>query len=246
MKIISKNLIFLSLAVLVFSVAIFSPLHAIAYYSCEQYPDYRYCDGKVDNPEPSLGRIVPSSVEKITDKITVTLKGSGFISSSIVKKNGVNSPTVFIDESTLMIDIYASETRNKSEIFLTVYNGEPMGGYSRAITFTIKGNIPATPSATANKEPKKTIEEKLISAFTQEKNTTKSSNSNSSANASDINENYGNNGLVATAFIGGESFMPSGLTQWMIMIFALILIVVLWRYIHHSKEAYMSEPMKHA
>jgi len=231
------------------AISIPSFARADSYYSCADYPNYRYCDGKKDNPEPYLSSMNPSSVEKISDKITITLRGNDFIPSSIVKKNGINSPTVFVDSQTLIVDISANEVRGKSEIFLTVYNSEPAGGYSRALTFTIKSNIPKTsPTNNSNTAPKKTLEEKITSVFTQEKtvsSTTSKTNTNSSPN--DINENYGQaNALAATALLGESSFMPSGFFQWIIMLGALILIVVLWRYINHSKEIYMAEPMKHA
>ncbi len=64
------------------------------------------------------------------------------------------------------------------------------------------------------------------------------------ATASDVNPNYGS--LTANALFGSNSFMPSGLIQWIVFAILILLIVFLWRYVHGSKEKYMTEPLKHA
>ncbi|KKP85684.1 MAG: hypothetical protein UR88_C0010G0006 [Candidatus Nomurabacteria bacterium GW2011_GWA1_35_8] len=64
------------------------------------------------------------------------------------------------------------------------------------------------------------------------------------AKANDINESYGS--LTANALFGSDSFMPSGLLQWILFVLLVVGIIFLWRYIHHSEEKYMAEPMKHA
>ena len=61
---------------------------------------------------------------------------------------------------------------------------------------------------------------------------------------SDINPSYSS--LTATALLGSNTFMPSGLVQWIILIIIILAIIILWRYVHRSEEKYMSEPMKHA
>ena len=64
------------------------------------------------------------------------------------------------------------------------------------------------------------------------------------ATASDVNDSYGN--LTANALFGSNSFMPSGLVQWIVFAILILLIIFLWRYIHRSEEKYMSSPLKHA
>lgn len=66
---------------------------------------------------------------------------------------------------------------------------------------------------------------------------------NNDAVASDINENYGS--LTANALLGSNSFMPSGLVQWIFFIALIVAIIFLWRYVH-AEDRYMSEPLKHA
>lgn len=66
----------------------------------------------------------------------------------------------------------------------------------------------------------------------------------SDTTTSDINDSYGN--LSANALFGSNSFMPTGLIQWVFSILLIIAIIFLWRYVHKSEEKYMGEPMKHA
>ena len=63
------------------------------------------------------------------------------------------------------------------------------------------------------------------------------------SDASDINENYGD--LTANAVLGSNSFMPSGLVQWIFLAILVFAIIFLWRYAL-GREKYMSEPLKHA
>jgi len=60
----------------------------------------------------------------------------------------------------------------------------------------------------------------------------------------DINDSFGS--LTANALVGSDSFMPTGLVQWILTILIVLLIIFLWRYIHRSEDKYMSEPLKHA
>ncbi len=88
-------------------------------------------------------------------------------------------------------------------------------------------NTPATPKAPAPKA-------EVVATTAPVSDTT----------ASDINDSYGN--LSANALFGSNSFMPTGLIQWVFSILLIIAIIFLWRYVHKSEDKYMGEPMKHA
>lgn len=77
--------------------------------------------------------------------------------------------------------------------------------------------------------------------YTVSKTTDKNYNSNMTAN--NQNENF--SGLTANALGGSDSFMPTGLLQWIILGIIIAVIIFLWRYVF-AEEKYMSEPMKHA
>jgi hypothetical protein len=76
------------------------------------------------------------------------------------------------------------------------------------------------------------------------KDNTVATTSTSDTTTTDINDKYGN--LSANALFGSNSFMPTGLVQWVFSIILIITIILLWRYVHKSEEKYMGEPMKHA
>jgi len=61
-------------------------------------------------------------------------------------------------------------------------------------------------------------------------------------NTSNTNENYGN--LASTALLGSNTFMPSGLVQWILFVILVLAIIFLWRYLY-AEEKYMLEPVKH-
>lgn len=214
--------------------------------SASAYTRFSYTAPEVDtsNPKPSISYITPRSIEQINGKVTITVSGYGFTPNSVVRKNNSNRNTTFIDSKNLLVDIYANDVYNQSEFFLTVYNGEPGGGYSNASLFTIKNKIPATTSTVTNTS---STNNTSYNYNYNNNDSTRGMNSNSinSSSASDVNESYGS--LTANALVGSSgNFMPTGLAQWIFLIIIICAIIFLWRYVHRSSEAYMAEPMKHA
>ncbi len=70
------------------------------------------------------------------------------------------------------------------------------------------------------------------------------SSNNNSSSSTDSNDSYSS--LTSNALFGSNSFLPSGLGQWIILAIIILAIIFLWRYIHRSEEKYVMEPMKHA
>jgi hypothetical protein len=104
-------------------------------------------------------------------------------------------------------------------------------GYSTATGQSCYGNYINNTSTTTVKNTNTTVA----------KTVTKT---NSDVVASDTNEDYGS--LTANALFGSDSFMPTGLIQWILCIVLILAIIFLWRYVHSSKEKYMAGPLKHA
>ena len=52
--------------------------------------------------------------------------------------------------------------------------------------------------------------------------------------------------LAANAVFGTNSFMPSGLIQWILFAILILLIVILVRKVTGAEDKYHSEPLKHA
>lgn len=51
--------------------------------------------------------------------------------------------------------------------------------------------------------------------------------------------------LVANAVYGSNSFLPSGLIQWILLAIFILIIVILSRRIFGGKEKYQATPLKH-
>lgn len=59
------------------------------------------------------------------------------------------------------------------------------------------------------------------------------------------NDNNSFSGLTANALEGSDSFLPTGLLQWIFLAVIVVAIIFLWRYVF-AEEKYLSEPLKHA
>ncbi len=90
------------------------------------------------NPIPTLYQpLVPTSVEPGSRDLTLTLRGTGFVSTSVVKWNGIALQTAFISPSKLVADVPASDVASRGTASITVFSPAPGGGTSNAVPFTI-------------------------------------------------------------------------------------------------------------
>lgn len=197
---------------------------------------------EVNNPKPSVSSIYPRSSNVGTGTKTITITGSGFVPSSIARVNGSNRPTTFIDASHLLVQINGNDTytyRANGGFFITVFNGAPGGGYSNAAFLTINTVSPTANTGNTNYSPDNFVD----------------TNYNNTSNVNNTNSNYTNNqtttndtasSLTSNALFGTNSFMPSGLIQWVLFIIIILLIIIAVRKLFGANEEYHSSPMKHA
>jgi len=94
----------------------------------------------VDNPVPMLSEIGPSSAAGGSGAFTLTLYGTGFVGSSVVRFNGSNIPTHYTSATQLTADVSADWMGIANSIPVTVFNPAPGGGVSNALTFTVTSN----------------------------------------------------------------------------------------------------------
>ena len=109
----------------------------------------QYDSTPASNPSPKIDLINPTASNLGTGTKTITITGSGFVPSSIVRINGSNRPTTFVDDSHLLLQITGNDTYKyfkNGGFYVTVFNGAPGGGYSNAIFFKI--NKPANYTGT--------------------------------------------------------------------------------------------------
>ncbi len=244
MKNINKNSINLTLKVLTILAfaLIFIPLNKVAAYN---YSSVDNGFGTIDdggfnnpnNPKPSVRFISPNSSNIGIGTKTITITGSGFVHNSIARVNGSSRFTTFIDSSHLLVQINSNDIytySNNGGFYITVFNGTPGGGYSNSAFFTVKKPATSNPSTTTTN----TNSYASPDTFTE---TIPTEDENVNANTED---NYSN--LASNVIFGSNSFLPSGLIQWVLFAIVILIIVILVRKIFGAKENYDESPMKHA
>jgi hypothetical protein len=90
-----------------------------------------------DNPTPVLNSISPGSANAGGAGFSLTVSGSSFISGSLVRWNGVDLPTVYVDATTLTAQVSANKIATNGTASVTIYNPAPGGGESAELSFTI-------------------------------------------------------------------------------------------------------------
>ncbi len=91
----------------------------------------------VSNPAPTTTSISPSSAFVGDSGFTLTVNGTNFVGSSIVKWNGVSKTTTYISPTQLTAAIPSSDLLGAGSYSVTVTNPAPGGGTSNAQTFTV-------------------------------------------------------------------------------------------------------------
>ena len=216
--------------------------------------------GYVDNPTPYIESISPNSSNINTGtNIVIAVTGSGFTPGSIARVNGSDRVTTFIDYSHILVRLNPNDLYNTDGFYINVFNGFPGGGYSNAQYFTINKPVPVT--NTYNNNQSSTITRNATTVTNTNSNTdntysnsnTTSSNTNTTDNTTNSNSNVNDNtnsnasNLAATAIFGSSnSFLPSGLVQWVLFTILILLIVIFVRRIFGARKKYEETPLKHA
>jgi hypothetical protein len=183
-----------------------------------------------NNPEPTIVSINPTSSNKGSGAKTITITGNGFVPSSVARVNDSIRSTVFIDNSHLLATLTANDMNRNGGFFITVFNPAPEGGYSNAIYFTL--NTPVISKNNNNSN--------YSGNTVSDNNTYPDTSASASTNSSDDGSN-----LAASAIFGSNSFLPSGLVQWILFAILILLIIILVRRIFGAKEEYEELPMKY-
>jgi len=103
--------------------------------------EYAYASGTlaviVPNPVPTISSISPASKTYGDDGFTMTVHGTGFVSSSVVRFDGSDRVTTYVSATELQATILASDLMAAGAYSITVFNPAPGGGTSNAATFTV-------------------------------------------------------------------------------------------------------------
>lgn len=103
----------------------------------DNYDNYYWIDLSGVSAAPGLTSASPSLIEQNGPAFSLTLDGSNFSNNSVVNWNGNPRPTTFIDSTTLVADIPASDIAVVGPASITVSTPPPGGGLSNAITIDV-------------------------------------------------------------------------------------------------------------
>jgi hypothetical protein len=99
-----------------------------------------------NNPTPTLTSLDPATVLAGSPSFTLTLKGTGFVSSSTVQVNGTPRTRTLVNDTTITLTITAADITTAGNISIVVINPEPGGGTSSTQTLVINNPVPTLTS----------------------------------------------------------------------------------------------------
>ena len=88
-------------------------------------------------PCTSADTLLPPSIPTGTSSFTLTVNGSGFVSTSVVSWKGANRTTTFVSATQLRATILAGDRAAQGTADVTVATPAPGGGVSSPMAFTI-------------------------------------------------------------------------------------------------------------
>jgi len=101
--------------------------------------------GSATSQHPVIASLSPSTANTGSAEISISVAGSGFGSSTVVRWNGQTRPTTFVDGTHLTVKIPASDLARVGRASVTAFKASNGGGSSNAIGFNI-GPAPQTSS----------------------------------------------------------------------------------------------------
>lgn len=88
-------------------------------------------------PVPTITSLSPATTAPGVGGFTLTVRGSNFVSTSVVQWNGSDRSTTFVSTGQLTAQITAADVATAGAATVTVFNPAPGGGSSNSSTFTI-------------------------------------------------------------------------------------------------------------
>ena len=97
-------------------------------------------------PAPVIQSITPSSVLAGSAAVLITVQGSNFIPTSVIKWNDADRPTTFISATELRFTAPASDLTTPGSFRIAVATPAPGGGISNESVFTVNYPVPVLTS----------------------------------------------------------------------------------------------------
>jgi hypothetical protein len=97
-------------------------------------------------PVPTISSISPTSVVVGGPSLSLTVNGTGFATTSVVRVNGSNRTTTFVSATRLTATILANDIATPGAQGITVFTPGPGGGTSSSVTLSITNPAPTLTS----------------------------------------------------------------------------------------------------
>ncbi|MGH9845006.1 MAG: PKD domain-containing protein, partial [Blastocatellia bacterium] len=91
-----------------------------------------------DNPVPTLSQLTPGAAVVGAREFSLTVTGSGFVTGSKLRWNGVERQTNYISSTQLTAIIPSTDLGMAGTAFITVFNPPPQGGVSASLSLPIR------------------------------------------------------------------------------------------------------------
>ncbi|MDX9970818.1 MAG: LamG-like jellyroll fold domain-containing protein [Candidatus Gracilibacteria bacterium] len=101
----------------------------------------------VVNPVPAVTSITPATATQNGANLNLTVYGSGFMNTSVVRFNGIDKATTYVDSTTLTALIPSADLAVVGNYPIEVFTGLPGGGLSNAETISVIAPAPVVPSS---------------------------------------------------------------------------------------------------
>jgi hypothetical protein len=100
------------------------------------------------NPVPAVESLAPNTVTVGGTDFTLTVNGTGFIASSVVRVNGSDRTTTFVSNAQLQATVTSADIGTAGTANVTVFNPTPGGGESNIAVLNINNPSPTITTLT--------------------------------------------------------------------------------------------------
>jgi hypothetical protein len=108
------------------------------------------CDStSAPNPTPGIGSLTPEQIEQGSPEQIITVAGTDFVPGSVVRVNGSDRTTDFVDGTELRATLPESDFATAGTRQVVVFNPAPGGGTSNSATLTIQIRTNPVPAITS-------------------------------------------------------------------------------------------------
>ena len=196
-------------------------------------PTYTYATNSYNLYQaPAVYSVTPSSlrVNQAVGPITLAINGNNFYPASVARWNNMDRVTSYVNPNYLVMQLYPADLAAPGNNQVSVFNWN--GGTSNSVNFSVTSAGGTTASTASNSTATSTASTAAKTATDDE----------TEQATQEVNEKLST--LAASAIVGGDTFMPSGIIQWLIIAIIILLAIILVRKIVRSR--YERAPMKHA